>query len=102
MPPVASVALSSAVEGSSSTANGAFRPLQNDRQQQVGRVLCIAVDLVGHGFANADVVRDVFHAAHRAGTGRAIHAGDIQADAMSGLEFVGCRQDLDLVLYDLT
>ena len=61
----------------------------------------VAIDLVRHRLAAADVIRDVFDVGHRTRSGRNIHAGDVETDAVTGLELVGRREDLDLVLDDL-
>jgi hypothetical protein len=66
------------------------------------RPLRIAIDLVRHGPAAADVVRNVFDVRHRAGAGRNIHRGDVEADPVTRLELVGGRENLDFVLDDFS
>src|SRR5579859_3259238 len=80
---------------------GSFLLLSDDRQQEVRWPLRIVIELMGHGFAAADVIGDIFDIGHRPGAGGNIHRGDLDTDAMSGLELVGGRQDLDLIFHDL-
>ena len=54
-----------------------------------------------HGLAAADVVRDVFDVGGAADAGGDVEAGDLDADAVPGLELVRGRHDLDGVFVDL-
>src|SRR5262249_6475721 len=65
-------------------------------------MLRVVVDLVQHGLAAADVVGDVFHVGGAAHAGPDVEARDLDADAMSRLEPVRGRHDLDRVLVDLS
>ena len=60
--------------------------------------LGIPIDLVGYGLATADVVRNVLDISHRSGSGWNIHGCDLEADPVTGLELICCREDLYLVL----
>src|SRR5258708_38338797 len=60
------------------------------------------VDTVRHGLASAHVIGDVFDVGHGAGAGGHVHGGDLETEPMTRLELIRGRQDLDLILEDLT
>jgi hypothetical protein len=57
----------------------------------MGWVDSVAIYLVSHSLAACDVIRLVLDIGHRAGSGRNIHAADVEAYSVSGLELVGGR-----------
>jgi hypothetical protein len=61
----------------------------------------VSIDPMGGCLAAGDVVGDVLHSDHGSGSGRDVHAGDLEAYPMPGLEGVRGRQNLDPVLDDL-
>ena len=72
-----------------------------DRQQQIGRVLLVVIDAMHHRLAAAQVIGRVFDVMRAGKAARQVEAGDVDADAVTGLEQVAGRQDLDRVLVDL-
>src|SRR3981189_1737403 len=60
----------------------------------------VAIYFGSHSPAARNVIRLVLAIGHRAGSGRNIHAADVEAYSVSGLELVGGRQNVDLVLDD--
>jgi hypothetical protein len=64
--------------------------------------LGIPIDLVGYGFAAADVVRNVLDIGHRSGACRNIHGCDIEADPVPRLELIRGGENLYLVLDDFS
>src|SRR5262249_45881228 len=75
--------------------------VRNDRQQEMRWMPRVVIDLVQHGLAAADVIRDVLHIGGAADAGRDVEAGDLDADAVTLLELIGGRHDLDGVFVDL-
>src|SRR5262245_13068577 len=76
--------------------------VRNDRQQEMRWMPGLVIDPVQHGLAAADVIRDVLDVGGAADAGRDVEAGDLDADAVTLLELVGGRHDLDGVFIDLT
>src|SRR5262245_59258656 len=76
--------------------------VRNDRQQEMRWMPGLVIDPVQHGLAAADVIRDVLDVGGTADAGRDVEAGDLDADAVTLLELVGGRHDLDGVFIDLT
>src|ERR1700722_19387401 len=79
----------------------ASRPIRNYRQQQMRGMFGIPIDPVHYRFAAANVIGNVFDVRHRTCSARHIHAGDVETDAVTRLELISRRQDLDSVLDDL-
>src|SRR6516225_2244797 len=73
----------------------------NDRQQEMRWMPGVVIDSVQHGLAAADVIGDVLDVGGAADAGRDVEAGDLDADAVTLLELVGGRHDLDSVFVDL-
>jgi len=68
-----------------------FSPKRNDRQHQMARVLFVVIDPVHHGFAATNMIRRVFDVVRAGESARQIEAGDVETDAVAGLEQVSGR-----------
>jgi hypothetical protein len=56
--------------------------LQNDRQQQMRRMLKVVIGLVAHRFARTDMVRHMFGVCSAGDADRQIETCDVDTDAM--------------------
>src|SRR5438067_12772111 len=65
------------------------------------RMLRVAIDAMQHRLAAADVIGDVLDVVGAADAGREIEAHDLEADAVSALERIRGRHDLDRIFVDL-
>src|SRR5580700_7721876 len=69
----------------------------DDWKKQMRGVLSVAVNIVSYRFADTDVIWDIFNIAHCTRASRPVHTCDIKANAVSGLEFIRCSENLDLI-----
>src|SRR5258708_7108002 len=64
---------------------------RNDRQQEMRGIFGVVINLVQHGLAAADVVRNVFHIGSAADAGCDVEARNFNADTVAPLELIGGR-----------
>jgi hypothetical protein len=64
---------------------------RDDRQHQMARMLLVVIDAVHHGLAAADMIRSIFDVMRAGEPARQIEAGDVEADAVTGLEQIAGR-----------
>ena len=65
-------------------------------------MLLVVIDFVHHRLTAADVVRRVFHVVGAREATRQVEAGDVDADAVAGLEQIAGGENFDPVFLDLT